>query len=89
MIRVFDLSMMRVLKSSKFRHPELPASTIVVVPVRKLKLSGRTLLSPAQASGKPVVVKIPVPIMLAMTIAVACVKPSSRRSVGVGKFTGT
>ena len=55
--RVLARSMTVRRKSSKLRHPELPASTIVVTPVRKLKPSGRTLLSPAQAPRTPVVAK--------------------------------
>ena len=39
------------------RHPELPTSTIVVTPERKLNPSGSTLLSPAHASRIPVVAK--------------------------------
>ena len=49
--------MTRFRKSSKLRQPELPASTIVVTPVRKLNSSGSTLLSPAQAPFMPVVAK--------------------------------
>jgi hypothetical protein len=50
-------TMTRLRKSSKLRHPELPASTIVVTPVRKLNSSGSTLLSPAHSSLMPVVAK--------------------------------
>ena len=53
--RVAARSMTRFRKSSKLRQPELPASTIVVTPVRKLNSSGNTLLSPAQAPFMPVV----------------------------------
>ena len=53
--RVRARSMTRLRKSSKLRQPELPASTIVVTPDRKLNPSGSTLLSPAQASFMPVV----------------------------------
>ena len=38
--RVLEVSMMRVLKSSKVRQPELPGSTTVVTPVRNVNPSG-------------------------------------------------
>jgi hypothetical protein len=37
---VFERSMTRVLKSSKFRQPDPPASTTVVTPTRNVKPSG-------------------------------------------------
>jgi hypothetical protein len=53
--RVRARSTTRFRKSSKLRQPELPTSTIVVTPERKLNPSGSTLLSPAHASRSPVV----------------------------------
>ena len=38
--RVFWVSMIRVLKSSKLRHPADPASATVVTPTRSVKPSG-------------------------------------------------
>jgi hypothetical protein len=38
--RVFDRSMIRSLKSSKFRQPEDPVSATVVTPFRSVKPSG-------------------------------------------------
>ena len=53
--RVFARSTTVAAKWLKFFHPALPASTMVVTPDRKLKPSGRTLLSPAHAPGTPLV----------------------------------
>jgi hypothetical protein len=39
-MRVRDLVITRDLKSSKFRHPDPPASTTVVTPARNVKPSG-------------------------------------------------
>jgi hypothetical protein len=44
--RVLDWSMMRFLKSSKFRQPELPASATLVVQLSSVKPSGGTLRKP-------------------------------------------
>ena len=44
--RVFAWSMTRLLKSSKFRQPALPASVTVVTQLRSVKPSGKTLQSP-------------------------------------------
>jgi hypothetical protein len=52
--RVRERSMMRCLKSSKLRHPELPASATVVTPERSVKSSGKTLWSPANEPRSPV-----------------------------------
>ena len=50
--RVFERSMTRRLKSSKVRHPELPASATVVTQLRSVKSSGATLqVAPAVGVG--------------------------------------
>ena len=44
--RVLEVSMTRLLKSSKFRQPELPASDTVVTQLGSVWPSGKTLQSP-------------------------------------------
>ena len=53
MTRVVERSMTRRLKSSKLRHPLLPASATVVTQLRSVNPSGITLRSPPEYDGAP------------------------------------